>query len=331
MELLNMDSLEKKKLALLRILEILKKYSDSNHPLTQADIAGRLEADYGIVLERKAIGRNIALLKEAGFEIESQRVGCFLDQREFEDSELRMLIDGVLCSKYIAPKYSKTLIDKLCDLSTKYFRAHVKNIVTINDWGKTDNKELFYNIEIIDEAIELRKQIRFTYNKYGADKKLHHTSSHRVSPYQLVLHNQRYYLMALNERWGNMAFYRMDHITDMDITEEKITPVTKVEGYEKGINYKEISCSLPYLYTDKPLTVMMIADEIIADQILDWFGNNCKIQKQNQGKMLVEIKVSLMAMKFWAMQYINHVEIIKPESLRQEIREDLKSAMDKYK
>lgn len=36
---LEMDSLEPKKLALLRILQIFKDYSDYNHPLKQEDIA----------------------------------------------------------------------------------------------------------------------------------------------------------------------------------------------------------------------------------------------------------------------------------------------------
>ena len=94
-----MNSLEPKKLALLRILEILKKHSDYKHPLTQEEIANLLERDYGILIERKAISRNLSLLKEAGYDIESGRNGCYLNEREFEDSELRMLIDGVLCSK----------------------------------------------------------------------------------------------------------------------------------------------------------------------------------------------------------------------------------------
>ena len=81
-----MDSFEPKKLALIRIWQILKEYSDYNHPLTQDYIAKKLESDYGIVIERKAIGRNISLLKEAGIEIESVRAGAYLEEREFEDS-----------------------------------------------------------------------------------------------------------------------------------------------------------------------------------------------------------------------------------------------------
>ncbi len=73
-----MESFEPKKLALIRIWQILNDYSDYDHPLTQEDIAIKLENEYGIVIERKAISRNISLLKEAGVDIESRRAGSYL-------------------------------------------------------------------------------------------------------------------------------------------------------------------------------------------------------------------------------------------------------------
>jgi len=147
-----MESFEPKKLALIRIWQILKDYSDYDHPLTQEDIAAKLEQEYGIVIERKAISRNISLLKEAGIDIASRRAGSYLEGRDFEDAELRMLIDGVLSSRYITAKHSKDIIERLCGLSNQYFRPNVKHIHSVNDWYKTDNQALFYNIELIDTA-----------------------------------------------------------------------------------------------------------------------------------------------------------------------------------
>ena len=327
-----MESLEPKKLALIRILQIFQKYSDYDHPLKQEDIARHLDEDYGIVLERKAVSRNISLLKEAGFEIESKRTGSYLDERDFTDAELRILIDGVLSSKHIAARYSKELIDKLCALSSKYFRSHVNYIHTIGDWDKTENQSLFYNIEIVDEAIEQQRQIRFDYNKYGADKKLHKTYTHYASPYQLILHNQRYYLMARNDFWKSMAYYRLDRITNMSITEKKLVPVTTVEGYERGISYKDLSNALPYMYTDKPESVEFLADSTIIDQIIDWFGKEIRIQKygDDEKQVKVSVKVSPMAMEHWAMQYINHVKIVTPPALVEKIKTNLQEAAEKY-
>ena len=79
-----MESLEPKKLALIRILQILEKHSDRDHHLKQEEIAELLDRDFGIVVERKAIGRNLSLLKEAGYDLESARRGSGLDLRLFE-------------------------------------------------------------------------------------------------------------------------------------------------------------------------------------------------------------------------------------------------------
>lgn len=326
-----MGCFEPKKLALIRIWQILKENSDYDHPMTQEDIATKLENEYGIVIERKAISRNISLLKESGVEIESRRAGSYLDRRDFEDSELHMLIDGVLSSKHITARHSKDLIDRICSLSNKYFRSSVKHIHSVNDWSKTDNQALFYNIELIDAAIEEGKQIHYDYNKYGIDKKLHKTSQQYVSPYLMILHNQRYYLMAYSEYWHNIVFHRLDRITNMTIIDRKATPIKNVPGYENGINYKELSSTMPYMYSDQPEHIDFISDEGIIDQIVDWFGNDVRIMKSNdEGKVRVSVKASPTAMEFWAMQYINHVEILSPEPLRIRMREVLNNGLKKY-
>ena len=326
-----MESFESKKLALIRIWQIFNKYSDYNHPLTQDDIAKHLERDYGIVIERKAISRNISLLKEAGVDIESRRAGSYIEEREFEDSELKLLIDGVLCSKHINPRHSADLIEKLCGLSNKYFRSHIKNIHSVNEWNKTENKALFYNIEMVDAAIEEGKQLQYDYNKYGIDKKLHKSSFQRVTPYVLILHNQRYYLMAHSSYWNDMVFHRLDRISNMNFYDKPIMPLRDVPGYENGIDYKKISSTMPYMYTDTPERIQFLTDEWMADQVIDWFGTDVNISKLGEEeKIQVSLFASPLAMEHWAMQYINYVEVTAPEHLREKIKLNLTEALAKY-
>ena len=66
---------EAKKLALLRILEILQKNTDEAHPLTHNEIADLLRKEYDIEIERKAVGRNISLLLEADYDIVTTKRG----------------------------------------------------------------------------------------------------------------------------------------------------------------------------------------------------------------------------------------------------------------
>ena len=243
-----------------------------------------------------------------------------------------MLIDGVLSSRYIEAGQTKDLIQRICGLSNKYFKSHVDYIHSVEDWGKTDNQALFYNIEVIDSAIAHNHRIRCDYNKYGIDRKLHKTSFQLVSPYRMILHNQRYYLMAFSEHWGNMVFLRLDRITNIMETEERRTPITKVPGYERGISARELAATKPYMYTDKPEHIEFLADIGIVDQIVDWFGPSMRFAKTDDEKTVrVCLNASPNAMEHWAMQYLNYVEIIEPESLRERIKEGLKKGIKKYK
>ena len=63
-----------KKMLIINILEILRKYSDHNHRLSQKDILDMLWRDYAMKVERKAIKRNITNLLDFGYNIEFKEV-----------------------------------------------------------------------------------------------------------------------------------------------------------------------------------------------------------------------------------------------------------------
>lgn len=322
---------EAKKLALLRILEILQKETDEEHPLTYNEIIELLNNKYDIELERKAVGRNISLLLEAGYDIISTKHGVFLNERKYEPSEIRLLIDAVLSSHHIGAHHSKDLIERLVSEQNKYFKKNIKHIYAISDFHKTDNTSTFYTIDIIHEAIDNNKMVKYDYNKYGADKKLHKTSFQRISPYQLILHNQRYYLMGFSSYWNHLVYHRIDRITNIAISERDLVPIREIKGYENGINYKNISNTMPYMYSDAPENIEMLVLDKALDQVIDWFGKDIKIDNTNNEKVFkVILSSSPTAMLYWAMQYTDEVEIIKPLTLREKIKETINTAKNKY-
>ena len=322
---------EAKKLALLRILEILQRNTDEAHPLTHNEIADLLLKNYGIEIERKAVGRNISLLLEADYDIVTTKRGVYLNERKYEPSEVRMLIDGVLSSQHIGVKHSRDLIEKLAGEENKYFRKNIKHIYAVNDFNKGDNAEVFYSIDVVHEAIENGKMVEYDYNKYGADKKLHKTSFQRISPYQLILHNQRYYLMGYSSYWGHMTYHRLDRITNMIVSPRTAVPIREVEGFEDGINYKNLTTAMPYMFSDTPETIEMLAVDWILDQVIDWFGKDIKIDKtETETLYKITLKSSPTAMLFWAMQYTDECEILRPVALRERIKETINKAREKY-
>ena len=125
-----MYTLQPKKLLILNILDILRRYSDPEHRLSQKDIESILGKDYSMKADRKAIKRNLMNLIDFGCEIsftETVRTGktgeetlCtdWYMERDFSDAELRLLIDSVLFSKRLPTNQCKQLIEKLEGLSS---------------------------------------------------------------------------------------------------------------------------------------------------------------------------------------------------------------------
>lgn len=136
-----------KKMLIICILNVFKQYTDSEHKLLQQDIIDILKRDYCMECERKAVARNITALIEFGYEIENDG-GYYLAERDFENSELRLLIDSLLFSRNIPYRQCKALIEKLKHLSNKYFDAKVKHIRNLPE-TQLENKQLFYTIEIL--------------------------------------------------------------------------------------------------------------------------------------------------------------------------------------
>lgn len=60
-------SLQPKKMLALNLLELLRKYSDENHRLSQQELLRLLESEYGMTADRKSVRRNLLELQSAGY------------------------------------------------------------------------------------------------------------------------------------------------------------------------------------------------------------------------------------------------------------------------
>lgn len=322
--------LEPKKTLIMRIYQILEEYSDEDHPLKQQTIIDKLEHDYGIECERKAVSRNLGYLQDMGFDVEITGKGAYLASRRFENSELRLLIDSVMGSRHINPTYSAELVGKLAELGGKNFKGQVKHVYTVGEWGKSDNKELFLNIDLIDEAIEKGKKISFDYMKVGVDNKPHKSSFKRATPYQLILHNQRYYLVMLDEKYNNMSYLRVEKMSKMKVLKEDGVPLREVEGYKNGIDYNRFSSGFPYMFSDEQVTVRIKCKNRMADDLGDWFGDGYTITPLDREHFVATVTASQTAMLYWALQYNTNVEILSPATLRDQIKSTLEDLLKTY-
>ncbi|MDD6880471.1 MAG: WYL domain-containing protein, partial [Firmicutes bacterium] len=88
------------KLRTLYIMDALMEKSDENHRLSVKDFLSILES-YGIEAERKSIYDDIETLKVWGMDIlytKERPAGYYLASRQFELTELKLLVDAVQSS-----------------------------------------------------------------------------------------------------------------------------------------------------------------------------------------------------------------------------------------
>ncbi len=317
------------------ILKILQDLSDYDHPLTQTDIIKRLEEDYGILAGRNAVSRNISLLCELGYDIcthEESGRGAYLRERAFDDTELLVLIDSVLTSRFIPQGNAKQMIEKLGNLSNRHFRQKVPHVHRLNEWHHQRNHEFFYNLEIISDAIAQNQQVAFQYNRPAEDGALHPIRSHKdiVSPFAIVCANGQYYLIACYEGYDDVRHIRIDRMTDIELQDAPARALCDMPGCEHGLNIAKYAAEHNFMFGGKAERIVLRMNRACAGDVLDAFGDAAVMTQLNEDTMEVVIQAVPQGMRFFALQFAPVCEVIEPQSLRETIRADILDLAEKY-
>lgn len=325
---------------LLMILKILEQYSDENHPLTHKQIIEYLYKNYNVECDRRTVARHIMTLYNFGdYDIVKCKRGTYIN-RIFENSDLRLLIDSVLFSPFISSEKVRQLIEKLSSLGTEKFKSKFKHTGTfyIKNLRHSDNTEVMNSVDAIDEAINKSKKITFTYNHYERINNIFQlrprkNKLYKVSPYQMVIATGRYYLIANTDGHDNISHYRIDKIKNVVITDEPLLSNRNIKEIANGgLNLPRHMAEHLYMFGGESILVKFWIHECITDSLVDWFGTgqNYKILQIKDNRLLIEVKINYIAMKFWAMQFSEYVEIISPTNLREELKNVARKMLNQY-
>lgn len=255
---------------------------------------------------------------------------------EFTDSELRLLMDSVLFSKSIPSANKSEILDKLKDLSNKYFKFSAANIQSYESADREMNKELFYTIEILDEAIKNGLQVKFLYNEYGADKKLHHrlnedgeVREYIINPYYMVATGGKYYLICNYDKYDDIAHYRLDRISNIEILDTPRKAKNQVEGLV-GLDVARYMNEHIYMFTGKSVRAKFEAPKYLISDILDYFRANVEFKELDEKNVIATVKANETDLRLWARQYAGQIKITEPTELSQACKQDLLDAIKLY-
>lgn len=320
-----------KKASTLCILKILQEHASAEHPLTQNEIIRRLADDYGVEIARNAVGRSLSQLKELGYDIQTVSGGSYYVP-DFDDVELLVLMDSVLTSRYIPASDAQRLVDKLAALSNKYFRKKLPHVYRAADWPHQRNRQFFLNLELIGEAVKERRQLKFQYNRMGADGQLHPARGTLdcVHPFELVCSNAQYYLIAGYRGYDSLRHYRVDRMTEIEMLASPARPIAEITGFEKGFDLLEYCRMHSFMYGGEPERVVLLMPQANAGDVTDAFGGAASMEPIDENTMKVTVRAAASGMRFFALQFAGVCEVIEPKHLREALLQDVKALMKKY-
>ena len=336
-----MEFVDNKKATILLILKILKNETDERHKLTQQEIINRLRKDYGIEMERKAIGRNLRMLQDAGYDVVITQKGAYLRKNIFDESELKFLMESVLASRSLDEKIAMGLLEKLRGLANK----HDKDIKDIYERRKdiryAVNEEYADTVKTLDHAIREEKVIVFDYIYYKCDKELKEEPKRiMASPYYLIVNNQKHYLIAYDENLARddskrkkapVRFYRIDRIRNIRIFDNipqgcSYTKIYDLKGFENEIDFNRLSWSFTKPYLDVETTIALKLrckskdeERDVVTEIVDDFGKKAKFIPGKD--TMVYITCTEDAMEKWVMLHADKVSVVTPKGLAKRIKD----------
>lgn len=322
-----------------------------------------------MAVDRKAVKRNLLNLIEYGSNIEYREVSRkdifrkkdsvsykgisdfadkeiseddllwtdFYLKQKFTNEELRLLIDSLLFSKHIPYSQAKELIKKLESLSNIYFKSCSQYIYPL-PVERTDNKQVFYNIAILDEAIRKKKKVLFEYAEYHTDKKMHlkkredgSVREYIITPYQMAVQEGKYYLICNYDKYDDISNYRVDRIRNIQILEEKGKPfeTLKWSGHQP-MNLNEYMKEHVYMYSSENAFVKFRIVKAMISDVIDLFGKGVNFSEETDTHVSVSVHVNERAAEQFAKNYAPDVVILQPKRLRDKLRDDLKKAWEAY-
>lgn len=306
-----------KKLIPLYILNILRKYTDQDNRIRQKDIVKLLKDSFNINCERKSIARNINYLIDAGFDIRNEK-GYYIVDQQFNDCEISLIINNILYAKYIPKIHRNSLIDKLLSLASKSFQSYLSHIPPIKNFY-CPNKQIFYTIEILNQAIMEKKKVKFHYNSYKCDKKLHPLTKEKytIMPYQIIMSNGWPYIISSN----NLSF-RIDYITNIELLEQK----NKENTYSSSISYSHENLNTN---SKNNKIVKFRAKKSVINDIIDQF-DNFEFTSEYNDYCYVKANIDINTMFYWSLQHGTDIKIISPSILKYKIKYTAQRIANQY-
>ena len=347
------------------VLQYLLKNSDENNTKSAYDIIDFLEL-CGISAERRSIYRDIEEINKVALMLEEEctieeaedmlfddeeddlklviydkhKKGFYVRQRHFDVEDIRLLAECVYSAKFIAEGQAKRLVDVVCDFVSQEQAEKIKHNAFLTDRVKTNNKGVLFNISTINEAMSKKvggkahipEKITFKYLKYSIKDLKQQVerrkgATYKVSPYQLLINDGNYYLLAFDDYSQAMRTYRVDRMKDVSFTGEP----RDGENLFKEIDLKSYTQRVFSMFGGDQKMIRLRFINPLLDTAVDRFGTDAIYMKVDDYHFEVHAKVEISDQFFgWLLGFGKKVKLIAPDDTVDQFRSYLNKIRSMY-
>lgn len=320
------------KLKLLYLMRFLLQRSDEQHPVSVQQMINELN-DHGITAERKSIYDDLEALSVFGLDIvrvQGKTTGYYVGSREFELPELKLLVDSVQSSKFITQKKTLSLIKKIESLASIYDAQLLHRQVFVSNRVKSMNESVYYNVDEISNAISSDKAIRFKYFDYSVSRERRFRKDgdwYEISPFALMWDDENYYMLGYDTAAGRLKHYRVDKMTDIRALERSRYGKKEFEAVDMSAYSKRVFG----MFTGTVQNVTLRFTSNLVGAAIDRFGKDIMLLDCGDGHFTVTVEIALSPRFYaWIFGFAGAVEILSPESARDEMRSMLTTVAQSY-
>ncbi|MBE6041954.1 MAG: WYL domain-containing protein [Clostridiales bacterium] len=308
------------------ILKLLYENTDAEHSMDTYQIMDALESMGHGRPDRKTIDANIKfIINDLGFGIKKEKGKPnryrWVD-REFDLSELKMLVDAVHSSKFITQRKSREIIAKLKDLTSSYQAATLNREMYTSNSFKHDGSEALRNADIINDAIKAKHRVTFQIADYDMDKQevlKENGKTYEVSPYALLWNNDYYYMIGLQSDLGEIRSYRIDNMKNVAAEYKDAVPAPAEFSLDRYFN------RVFDMFSGIPTEVELTCRDNTMKYMIDRFGRNFYSTRNSDDTFSAKVSAEAgPAFYAWVFQFGGDIRIDGPAWVRDQFTDMLR-------
>lgn len=307
---------ESSRLNLFYILQVLEKYTDENHPLSVAQIAEKINKDFGyLVLDNHLISTDTVkrildelvdkiFPKGINYDEAAHQYGycicCVMEKNgkfvsyiaeegktqpkkyyyledDLKTAEIVLLKNAIETYSYFSEEDVTSIVRKLISLRPSSFPK--RKYIDVAKEDRDENSLLLMNIDELNDIITHNNCAKIEYCAYNMEKNLVPREGYPrvVEPIHLMWSNGYYYLLAYSQKYDDIVSYRVDRITDIEEIER--------DNRHLMIDFNPVQYrhEHPIMFSGKNEKVVLLCKNTesnhIMNVIVDTFGKKIRVSE----------------------------------------------------